>query len=218
MRLSCSTAPRVARRGPASEGSLWPREGAAPPTASSMRVYRLFSILLQIFLAGFGKNSQSDDVKTKTYPEFTFHGWIELPSAKAANKARRELRSIHSDICSHVGASTLEPKRVTFNASDANGVKRIARLFPDASCGWRTTAEEKIAVRELDIAAGVDFGCAGKLTQANKGYFVAVKCRRGQTFTYSESFDWGEVEQIAAEAGWRIEERPNRTAQIVGTL
>lgn len=56
-----------------------------------MRVPRLFSILLQIFLAGFDKNSQSDGVKTFIVQSYGYTHCPQFPTLREAQSYLREL-------------------------------------------------------------------------------------------------------------------------------
>lgn len=153
----------------------------------------------------------------KTAPIFNFEGWIKFETQNAARKACRELIVIHGDLCSFVRRSELEPKMVYLRAADGDAIKRLANILKKTDgCGWKTTPQEKMAMRELDIQTGIDMGHHGKVTQRNAAWFF-VTAKLGETFDFSEAFSWAEIESRARTQGWEIMEISggDRRGQII---
>lgn len=163
---------------------------------------------------------QAKEARRQSYLSFDFYGWAEFETVQQAKEAAWLLRSVYNDRCHSAMVSKEEPKTVGFWTSGPEAVKSIGKLLEDdglVSTGWKTTGEERAAVRKLDIQSGKETGHAGKITTRNYRFFF-IRAQIGETFNYSESFSWSDVERLAKNEGRKVEYLNGRQGRVSGLV
>jgi hypothetical protein len=155
--------------------------------------------------------STAIQIKESNKPQFTFEAWLQFDTKKEASKALWEMKGIYTDRCAC--ARDVGNNKISFVTTGPEQAKALGRMF-EATTGWRTTIEERAASLKLHISTGGDTGYKGKLTQANYRWFFATGSL-GNAFSYSEAFNWSDVERLAAQAGLEVQYSNDRNGRII---